>query len=252
MRIQSGLFALLAVCLGGLGQAQQPAAPAQGSMPKAALDTLVGNWLGPVVAGASTMTFVAKFKVDANGALQGSLSVPETGGMILAMSDIQFADNKLTFKVPVVPGEYIATYADGTFTGLWRQGQPLSPPEGVPIVLKRGEYVAPSHALTMSPESFSLLTGAWNGSLDIPGPQGALPVVMRFETDKHGDRVAFMDSPSQHASGIPVSEASLSAGKLFVRVDVLQFEYNATLSGNSMTGQWTQGGAGGSLTMTRK
>jgi hypothetical protein len=223
-------------------------------MSKAALDTLAGNWLGPVAAGASTMTFVAKFKVDANGVLQGSLSVPEQGGVILPMSDIRFADNKLTFAVPVVPGEYTATYADGAFTGLWRQGQPLAPPEGVPIVLKRGEYVAPSHALTMSAESFASLAGTWNGSLNIDAPQGpvTLPVVMRFETDKRGDRVAFMDSPSQGASGIPVTEATLSAGKLFVRVEAVQFEYNATLVGNSLTGQWTQVAGGGPLTLTRK
>ena len=256
MKIQSGFFALLAVCLGGLALAQQPPAPAAapGTMSKAALDTLVGNWLGPVAAGASTLTFVAKFKVDANGVLEGSLSVPEQGGMILPMSDIRFADNKLTFRVPIVPGEYSATYADGAFTGLWRQGEPLAPAEGVPIVLKRGEYVEPSHALTMSAESFASLAGTWNGTLNIDSPQGqvTLPIVMRFETDKHGDKVAFVDSPSQHASGIPVTEASLSAGKLFVRVEVLQFEYSATLSGNSLTGQWTQGAGAGPLTMTRK
>ena len=242
---------MLAVCLGGLALAQQPAAPAQGPMPKAALDTLVGGWLGPVAAGPGTMTFVAQFKVDAKGELQGSLSVPETGGMPFAMSDIRFTDNKLSFKVAVVSGEYTATYANGAFTGLWRQGEPLAPPEGVPVVLKRGQYVAPSHALKLSAESFALLAGTWNGALDVPG-QGPLPIVMRFETDKHGDSVAFMDSPSQHASGIPVTEASLSAGKLFVRVEVMQGEYSATLSGNSLTGEWAQGGGSLPLTMTRK
>jgi hypothetical protein len=254
MKIQSGVLALLAVCLGGLALAQQPApASAPSTISKAALDTLTGNWLGPVAAGAATLTFVAKFKVDANGVLQGSLSVPEQGGTPLPMSEIRFADNKLTFKIPVVSGEYTATYADGALTGLWRQGEPLAPPEGVPVVLKRGEYVAPSHALTMSADSFALLAGTWNGTLNIDAPQGpvTLPIVMRFETDKRGDRVAFVDSPSQGASGIAVTEASLSAGKLFVRVETLQFEYSATLSGNSLTG-WTQGAGAGPLTMTRK
>ena len=255
MKIRSIFVALLLMLsVDSLSVAQQPTPAAQAKPSKAALDTLVGSWFGPVAAGPGTMTFVVKFKTDGTGDLQGVLSVPEQGGKALAMSDIQFADNKLTFKIPEVPGEYTATYKGGAFDGLWRQGAPLNPPEGVPVVLKKGEYVPPSHALKLSAEAFGLLAGTWNGALEIDGPQGhvTLPIVLRFQIGKNGDKLAFLDSPSQHAADIPVTEASFAAGKLMVGVDVLQGEYNATLSGNSMTGEWAQGGGSIPLTMTRK
>jgi hypothetical protein len=125
----------------------------------------------------------------------------------------------------------------------------------LPVVLTKGEYVAPSYALKLSSEAFGLVAGTWNGSVSGPGPQGTpvtLAIVLRFETNKQGDKVAFMDSPDQHATGIPVNDASLTAGKLVVRIDALQGEYNATVSGNTMTGEWAQGGGSTALQMTRK
>jgi hypothetical protein len=49
-----------------------------------------------------------------------------------------------------------------------------------------------------------------------------------------------------------VTEASLTVGKLRVRVEVIQGEYNATLAGNSMTGEWSQGPVNLPLVLTRK
>ncbi|MEJ0009014.1 MAG: hypothetical protein WDM77_22270 [Steroidobacteraceae bacterium] len=124
------LALLLAALLGSSAMAQQPPAAPQAKLQKAAIDVLVGSWHGPVAGGAGALTFVVKFKVDDKGDLQGSLTVPEQGGTALAMSAIQFVDNKLTFHIGVVPGEFTASYVNGTLDGLWRQGEPLNPPEG--------------------------------------------------------------------------------------------------------------------------
>lgn len=242
MKLRSVVLVAAALLLCGTASGQQ----------KAALDALVGSWKGPVAAGAATLTFVVKFAVDAQGQLQGTLAVPEQGGRPLPMADIQFAGNKLDFKIQAVAGEYAATFANGTLDGLWRQGG--MPAEGLPVVLKKGEYIAPSYALKLSAESFGLLAGTWNGSLEVPGPQGqiTLPLVLRFETNKQGERVAFLDSPAQQATGVPVTDASFTAGKLFVRVEVAQAEYNATLAGGSLTGEFSQGPNSFPLTLTRK
>jgi hypothetical protein len=218
---------------------------------KAAMDTLSGTWSGPLTGPGGTLTFVVRFKADPRGEMQGTLAVPEQGGHEIPMSDIQFADNKLVFKIPLVAGEYDATFANGTLTGAWRQGP--QPPPGIPVVLKKGDYVPKVFALKMPGETFGKLAGAWKGDLHVKGPQGdvTLPVVLRFETNANADMVAFMDSPSQKALGIPVTEATLTAGKVVIKVGGLG-EYDATVSGDTMTGDWKQGPNSLPLTVTRK
>ena len=64
------------------------------------------------------------------------------------------------------------------------------------------------------------VAGTWQGTLQVTTPQGkqvSLPIVLRFETDKTGQYVGFIDSPQQHAAGIPVTDASLAAGKLVAK-----------------------------------
>ncbi|MEJ0009015.1 MAG: hypothetical protein WDM77_22275 [Steroidobacteraceae bacterium] len=193
---------------------------------------------------------MAQFKVDDKGDLQGTLAVPEQGGTQLPMGDIQFADGKLAFKIPAVSAEYSGALANGAFTGLFRQGG--QPPAGLPLVLKKGEYVAKVMVLKMPTEAFGQLVGKWNGELHVNGPQGpvTLPVVLRFETNQRADMVGFMDSPNQKVVGVPITEATLTAGKVVIKIGPAG-EYDATLSGNTMTGQWKQGPGSMPLTLTK-
>jgi hypothetical protein len=223
-------------------------------MSKVSVDTLTGTWTGPLTTPGGTLTFVAKFQTDSKGDMQGSLAVPEQGAT-LPMQSVEFGDGRLTFKIAApVNGTYEATLTSGAFNGLWRQGG--QPPAGLPVVLKKGEYVAKVIVLKMPTAAFGKVAGIWKGDLHATGPQGpvTLPIVLRFETNERADMVAFVDSPSQHSTGIAVNEASLTDGKLVVKIDSLpgHGEYDATLSGNTLTGQWTQGPQSLPLTMTRK
>jgi hypothetical protein len=126
-------------------------------------------------------------------------------------------------------------------------------------VLKKGDYVAKVITLKMPTESFGLISGSWKGDLHVtvpPGPNGpggpmTIAVVLRFETNEHADMVAFMDIPVQKVTGVPVTEASVASGKVVIKVGG-QVEYDATLSGNTMTGDWKAGPQSLPLTMTRK
>lgn len=222
-------------------------------MAKAAADTLTGTWSGPLTTPGGTLTFVAQFKADDKGDMQGTLAVPEQGNRPLPMSDIQFDGSKMTFKIAVVSGEYTGTYANGAVTGLWRQGNPLQPPAGIPVVMKKGEYVAKVFPLKMPGESFALLAGNWKGDLHVNGPQGPVTVsiVLRFETNTRADMVAFMDIPAQKVTDVPITEATLTNGKVAIKIGP-QGGFDATLTGNTMTGQWKAGPQTIPLTMTRK
>jgi hypothetical protein len=249
------IMLVLAILTCGQAFAQQdPSGPRQKAvLSQAAMDTLAGAWHGPVSVPGAAMTFVARFKRNDKGELTGTLSAPEQGGQELPMDDIQFTNNKLDFKILQVQGEFIGDYANGGFTGVWRQ--PGTPPEGLKVSLTKGDVATPVFALKLSAESFASLTGKWSGKLT--GPQGSITVVMRFEVNSGGQYVGFLDSPDQGATGLPIAEVSLAAGKLTARMTTsppAQFE--ATLSGNTMVGQLTQNVGQGPmstpLTLTRQ
>ena len=90
------------------------------------------------------------------------------------------------------------------------------------------------------------LLGEWNGNL------GSLAVVFRFEMKENGDFAGFLDSPNQGAKGIPITGASFTDGKLQLKVKTINGEFNGQLSGNSLTGDWTQMGKTSPLTMKKK
>jgi hypothetical protein len=166
MKIRAVLAALVTMLfLAGATAPQMASAQA----PKGAADALIGTWTGPLSAGGNTLTFVVQLKVDEKGNLQGSLGVPEQGLAALPLSDIQLADNKFNFKIALVMGEFTSTYANGMLDGMWRQA---GLPDGIPVVLKKGEYVARVHALNVDAETFGKLAGTWKGDVQVPGPQG--------------------------------------------------------------------------------
>jgi hypothetical protein len=222
---------------------------------KAAINILQGSWNGRLGVPQPDLTFLIELKPDGTG-LTGSLTFAEQPVKVAPYSDIQFTDNKLVMNIQMpagIPGQYTVTYANGTLTGVWRAGNPLGPPAGVPLVLKKGVYVAQVHVLKLSAEAFGLLAGAWKGDLHPAGSSGpTLPVVLRFETNKNADMVAFMDSPSQGAVGIAVTDATFASGKVVIKVGSAAGEYDATVTGNSMNGEWKQGPNALPLTLTRK
>ena len=220
---------------------------------KTAMDTLAGTWIGPLKFPGGELTFVLRFKTNDKGELGGTLAVPEQGGNEIAASDIQFADNKLTFKIPQVRGEYSATLANGVLTGAWKQPGPGSPPEGIPVSLKKGEYTAKVFPLKFTTEQFAAINGTWKGKLDITSPQGqkvVLNVVVRFGTSENGQYIGSLDSPDQKAMNIPITDASYADGKLMFKVDLVKGEYNGTLAGKTITGNWVQGPAGAPVVNT--
>jgi hypothetical protein len=222
---------------------------------KADMEMLSGSWHGPLKVPGGAFTFVVRFKPGDKGELEGSLAVLEQGGAQIPLSDIDFANGTLSFKVPLVRGEYTGTYANGAFTGTWNQGGAGNPAQGPPLALQKGEIAPPVYALKLSTPAFVALSGDWEGTLQITTPQGqqvSLPLVLHIGTNGNADMVGSIDSPNQHATGIPVTEATSSAGKVVLKAGALNAEYHADLSGNTLVGQWMQGPSTVPLTLKKK
>ncbi|HEV2702673.1 MAG TPA: hypothetical protein VGV09_13650 [Steroidobacteraceae bacterium] len=210
---------------------------------KAAISTLVGAWHGPIPVPGPSVTFLIRFKVNDKGELAGTLSVPEQPERgEPALTDIAFTDNTLEFKVGAPGGAftYHGTFANGVFTGTWHQaGTPLP---GMAINLKRGDVASTVYILKMTAPEFATVAGSWSGKLT--GPRGAITIVVRFEVNAAGQYVGFIDSPDQGVKGIPIADAKLAAGKLTLKMNVPPAQFEGTLAGKSIAGQWLQGPPG--------
>ena len=103
--------------------------------------------------------------------------------------------------------------------------------------------VAPAHAQ----EAF---IGSWAGSLEAGGAE--LRVVFHIEQADDGSPTATMDSPDQGATGIPVSSVSVAGDSLTLDVARIggQFAGVRADDGETIDGQWTQGGRSFPLTLS--
>jgi hypothetical protein len=217
--------------------------------------------VGPA-GGNNNLTVQFRFKADDKGNLTGTFSIPDQGLIDSDMTDVEFADGKLTARIPRANNaQFVATLAGDELKGNLKLASPGVPPDGIPLTLKKGEYAAPAHPLKLTSEQFAALTGKWQGKLEItppPNAQNAAPptrtltMVLRFNTNASGQYVAFLDSPDQKAKDIPVDEVALTNGELTFKVGVVRGEYKGKLAGNTLTGEWTQGPLKAPLTLTRQ
>lgn len=100
--------------------------------------------------------------------------------------------------------------------------------------------------LAAVPALGQLPQGAWTGELAVG--QQKIPLVLHF--DSFGAmRVCAMDSPAQGAKGIPVTVLHLSADSLSARVDAIGATFRGTISGERISGTFSQGGYDFPLTL---
>ncbi|MGW8369285.1 MAG: hypothetical protein ACWGPN_11480 [Gammaproteobacteria bacterium] len=206
---------------------------------------LRGSWVGELTAPQAqvTLAIVFRFEDDDSGEFVGYLDSPDQGANGIAATDVMLNDGILEFSVPQIGATYRGTISGDTIDGIFTQlGMPL------PLVVMRGEYV--TKGLDLSPEVIEQLEGSWVGR--VKNAAGAtLPIVFRFETDDAGKMQAYLDSPEQGATGIPISEVALEQGQLSLVIPAARASFTATVSADEMQGSWAQGPQSQSVTMTR-
>jgi fermentation-respiration switch protein FrsA (DUF1100 family) len=90
--------------------------------------------------------------------------------------------------------------------------------------------------------------GAWNGTLNAGGAK--LRLVFHIE-EKGGVYTATMDSPDQGAKGIPVTSVEVKNNTISLKVSNIAMVYTGTLTGNTISGTFTQGGFSTPLSLER-
>jgi hypothetical protein len=219
------------------------------------MQALQGSWSGVLTTPAGPQNVMLTFKQAADGGLEGTLNVPDQGASF-PMSNVAFANGELSLKVPRAGMDFKGKVAGNQITGrVVAPNNPSMPADGLALNMQRGEYKAKVVALKLNAESFAALKGKWQGTLEPTNPQTGekrtVQLSVRFEANAKGEYLGYLDIPAQNAKDVAITEATLADGKLLAKVAAARGEFSATLSGNTLTGEWSQGGVKTPLTLTR-
>ena len=95
----------------------------------------------------------------------------------------------------------------------------------------------------------SSVEGSWNSTLNVQGTK--LRLVFHI-TQKDGKYSAKLDSPDQGAKGISCGKVTFEEPKLTIEMPALQAKYEGTLSGNTISGSFSQMGQTFPLKLVRE
>lgn len=196
-----------------------------------ASESITGTWEGKLVPEPGN-ELIIQFVItqNADGSYSVVLNSPDQGAIKdIKASSVVYDSNKLTMDVTDLSGSYEGVFKDGKIEGNWKQ-------EGTSIPLTLVPYKKP----VLTKKDMDRLLGQWYGPLDIPA--NPLTIVLRFEMNEKGEFVAFLDSPDQAASGIPVTDVELADGSLSIKIPSVNGEYKGKLTGNEIVGEFKQGG----------
>lgn len=91
--------------------------------------------------------------------------------------------------------------------------------------------------------------GDWVGDLDVGVAQ--LTLIFRVTRGEDGVLSATMDSPDQGAMGIPAGSPTLEGDTLTMEIAAIAGRYVGTMVGDTLTGNWSQGGQSFPLVLVR-
>jgi CubicO group peptidase (beta-lactamase class C family) len=168
-------------------------------------------------------------KVDAAGAVTGTLDSTDQGAMGIPCADFHLDGPALTFTVPAVKGAWKGTVStDGAaLNGTWDQGAPQ------PLNFARDTFVP---AAKPSP-----VDGVWLGKLEAGGQ--SLRIQLHVKSNADGKEFCTLDSLDQHASDLECTKVVFIAPDLSFSVPIVNGSWAGKLAadGNSLSGTWNQG-----------
>jgi len=101
---------------------------------------------------------------------------------------------------------------------------------------------------TMTTMNAQSISGDWKGALDVQGMK--LDMVIHV-SGTEGNYTTTLDVPAQGASGIPVDKTEINGTKVLFKVTAAGMTYNGELKGNTIEGNFVQGGMNLPLTLNR-
>ncbi|MFY9748067.1 MAG: serine hydrolase, partial [Acidobacteriaceae bacterium] len=167
-------------------------------------------------------------KVDATGAISGTLDSTDQGAMDIPCAEFHLDGTALTFKVPAVQGSWKGTVTAEGLAGTWDQG---GGPQ--PLDFTRDTFVAAAQP--------SAVDGIWLGTIAAGGQ--TLRVQLIVKSDAGGKEYCSADSLDQGAMGLECAKVDFTAPDFSFDVPSVKGHWEGKLSadGKVLDGTWTQG-----------
>jgi CubicO group peptidase (beta-lactamase class C family) len=166
-------------------------------------------------------------KVDATGAITGTLDSADQGVIGIPCADFHLDGQKLSFAIPSIQGSWNGTVTADALDGTWDQGAPQ------PLKFTHDTFVAAQKP--------SAVDGIWLGTLQVGAK--ALRIQLRVKSDSAGHEFCAADSVDQRAMGIDCDKVVFSGSDFSFDVPGFAGHWAGKLSadGNALTGTWDQG-----------
>ncbi len=175
-------------------------------------------------------------KVDAAGAITGTLDSTDQGALGIPCADFHLSGPALTFSVPAVHGTWKGDVGVEGLTGTWDQGTPQ------PLNFTR-DTAAEGEKPFVPAAKPSAIDGIWLGT--ITAGSTTLRIQLHVKSDASGQEFCALDSLDQGAMGLECAKLNFAAPDFSFDVPLVHGHWSGKLSadGNALTGTWEQGGS---------
>ena len=213
------------------------------SLAHAGAQDLAGDWSGTLNVGATQLRLVlhlTRTTAPAIAGWAGALDSVDQGANGIPIEGVALTDSQLQFSIPAIRASYAGTLQpDGSMIkGSFTQGQTF------PLDFTRGAAASAAPAKSAKPSD---IDGPWGGTI-----AGMLRVVVHVKNTEAG-LTANMISLDQGGKEIPATSVTRTGSSFQAEWKQIGGKFDAKLdpSLKSMEGQWSQGGGGMPLTLTR-
>ncbi|MFT5674831.1 MAG: hypothetical protein ACI808_000759 [Paraglaciecola sp.] len=208
---------------------------------------LMGDWQGKLDLGMFSSDLRLFFHITkTKDGYTSTLDSPDQGARGIATETTILDGNNLLITSPVIGAEYRATIIGDKITGIWSQYGDEFPE----LTLNRVIADAP----VQKNQEPAVIVGDWEGTLQrldltseervalfLMGKNDGLRLVFHISRSKDGYTTT-LDSLDQDAKGIPTEKTILNGNSITITSPLIGGRYEATITGDKMTGIWSQYG----------
>lgn len=187
-------------------------------------EDLTGDWLATLDTPMGALRLQVSLSEDEDGVQTATLeSLDQAPGQLIPITSVEITPETFTFEVSAIGARFNGNWSDDSqsYEGVFIQGMQI------PTAFAR-----PGEATIIKIDG---LDGRWEGELIRGDTQ--LEFGLNIETDEDGTR-ATLDSISQAAYGIGVTNLSRDGDTVRFQVPAASVTYEGSLSGDTLTGDW--------------
>jgi hypothetical protein len=221
-------------------------------------EKLLGKWYGKdcpprTIGGGGAYLF--EFEVDEGKNITGVLKVYLPDGKLdpthhkineIGKNGDDFIFNEIIGMDSEFRGRIVGNEIVGVFT---QRGWPRT------YTITKGKYCPDLDTKSDLHESVvQFLSGIWSGEIKLKPNEhfNQFHMLFEFEETEGGDVKAHIIIQEQFDQMFPITEATINNEKLILKAEDFEVQFEMKLSGNTLTGEWTQCGVSYPLTVAKE